>query len=189
MGVREFEIDVSAEMVTGDGGREVQEGEGGGGYGHPYGSKLCLPLRRICGPVLFGCYTGTIPNLFLYIDDIIGAASCSHEEPEQFNFTSTLLLNLKFTWTISNTSLPFLDLSISISGIHRTSSNLVFCIHCSRCGVLHSVNKDGPRQIVGDLHSQELDALDHFYLSTIYTDRPTAGPYSDVHLVSDIFYK
>eukprot|EP00061_Rhincodon_typus_P000645 g12313.t1 len=38
---------------------------------------------------LFHCYTGTIPHLFLcYINDCIGAASCSHEELEQFiNFT------------------------------------------------------------------------------------------------------
>eukprot|EP00061_Rhincodon_typus_P001401 g14701.t1 len=34
---------------------------------------------------LFHCYTGTIPYLFIrYIDDCIGAASCSHEELEQF---------------------------------------------------------------------------------------------------------
>eukprot|EP00061_Rhincodon_typus_P011334 g36269.t1 len=66
---------------------------------------------------LFRCYTGTIPHLFLcYVDDWISAASCSHEELEQFNnFTITFHPNLKFTCTISNTSLSFLDLSISIS--------------------------------------------------------------------------
>eukprot|EP00061_Rhincodon_typus_P005560 g25206.t1 len=59
---------------------------------------------------LFRCYTGTISYLFLrYIDDCIGAASCSHEELEKFiNFTNTFHPNLKFTWTISNTSLSFL---------------------------------------------------------------------------------
>eukprot|EP00061_Rhincodon_typus_P001656 g15387.t1 len=57
--------------------------------------------------------TGTIAHLVrLYID-----ASCSHEELKQFiNFTNTFHHALKFTWTISDTSLPFLDLSISISG-------------------------------------------------------------------------
>eukprot|EP00061_Rhincodon_typus_P003427 g20062.t1 len=59
-------------------------------------------------------------HLFLlYIDDCIGAASCSHEELKQFiNFTNTSHPNLKFTWTISDTSLSFLDLSVSISGDH-----------------------------------------------------------------------
>eukprot|EP00061_Rhincodon_typus_P003986 g21483.t1 len=52
---------------------------------------------------LFRSYTGTIPHLFLrYINDCISAASCSHEELEQFiNFTNTFHPNLKFTWTIS----------------------------------------------------------------------------------------
>eukprot|EP00061_Rhincodon_typus_P011750 g37000.t1 len=66
---------------------------------------------------LFRCSTGTIPHLFLrYIDDCISAASCSHEELEQFiNFTNIFHPNLKFTWTICDTCLSFLDLSISIS--------------------------------------------------------------------------
>eukprot|EP00061_Rhincodon_typus_P006640 g27493.t1 len=46
----------------------------------------------------------------------IAAASCSHEEIEQFiHFTNTFHLNLKSTWTIS---LFFLDLSVSSSGNH-----------------------------------------------------------------------
>eukprot|EP00061_Rhincodon_typus_P002651 g18124.t1 len=58
---------------------------------------------------LFRYYTSTITH--------IGAASCSHEELEQFiNFTNTFQPNLKFTWTISDTSISFLDLSDSISG-------------------------------------------------------------------------
>eukprot|EP00061_Rhincodon_typus_P008461 g31078.t1 len=66
---------------------------------------------------LFRSYTGTVPHPFLrYIDDCIGAASCSHEELEQFiNFTHIFHPNLKFTWTISDTSLPFLDISVPIS--------------------------------------------------------------------------
>eukprot|EP00061_Rhincodon_typus_P016435 g44652.t1 len=67
---------------------------------------------------LFRSYTGPIPHLSLrYIDDCIRATSCSHDELEQFiHFTNTFHSNLKFTWTISNTS--FLDLSASISGNH-----------------------------------------------------------------------
>eukprot|EP00061_Rhincodon_typus_P002374 g17368.t1 len=65
--------------------------------------------------ILFHSYTGTIPHLFLrYIDDCISAALCSHEELEQFiNFINTF--HLKFTWTISDTSVCFLDFSVSIS--------------------------------------------------------------------------
>eukprot|EP00061_Rhincodon_typus_P011353 g36298.t1 len=76
---------------------------------------------------LFRCYTSTIPHLFLrYIDDRIGAASCSHEELEHFiNFTNSFHPNLKFTWTISNTPLPFLDLSVSICG-NRLSTDIYF---------------------------------------------------------------
>eukprot|EP00061_Rhincodon_typus_P003270 g19682.t1 len=117
----------------------------------------------------FRCYTGTISHLFLcYIADCICTASCSHEELEQFNnFTNTFHPNLKFTWTISNTSLSLLDLSVSISckcletdiyfkatDSHRfldyTSSHPPYCknaIHysqllrlrhiCSQVGVFH----------------------------------------------------
>eukprot|EP00061_Rhincodon_typus_P014623 g41756.t1 len=79
-------------------------------------SYVCLFVGYV-EQFLFHCYTSTIPHLFLrYIEDDIGAASCSHEEPEQFtNFTNTFHLNLKFTWTIPDTSLHFLDLSVSIS--------------------------------------------------------------------------
>eukprot|EP00061_Rhincodon_typus_P002640 g18091.t1 len=57
-------------------------------------------------------------SLFLrYINVCIGVALCSHEEIEQFiNITNTFHPNLKFTWTISDTSLSFLDFSVSISG-------------------------------------------------------------------------
>eukprot|EP00061_Rhincodon_typus_P006856 g27922.t1 len=66
---------------------------------------------------LFHNYTSTIPPLFLrYIDDSIGAALCSRGKPEQFiNFANTFYHSLKFNWIISDTSLPFLDLSIAIS--------------------------------------------------------------------------
>eukprot|EP00061_Rhincodon_typus_P002900 g18773.t1 len=66
---------------------------------------------------LFCSYTGPIPHLFLhYIDDCISAALCFHEEFEQFiHPTNTFHPKLKFTWTISDTSLSFLDLSVSIS--------------------------------------------------------------------------
>eukprot|EP00061_Rhincodon_typus_P007009 g28252.t1 len=92
----------------------------GGGHGNPHGPKLCLLFIGYVEQSLCHSYTGTIPHLFLrYIDDCFGAASCSHEELEQFiNFTKTFHPNLKFTWTISDTTLSFLDLSVSLSGDH-----------------------------------------------------------------------
>eukprot|EP00061_Rhincodon_typus_P006630 g27469.t1 len=69
---------------------------------------------------LFRSRTGPIPHLVLrYIDDCIGAALCSHEELEQFIYiTNAFHRNVKFTWTISDTSLSFLGPSVSISGDH-----------------------------------------------------------------------
>eukprot|EP00061_Rhincodon_typus_P003410 g20017.t1 len=93
-------MDIGFQLVTSDGNREVQEGES---------------------------YTGPISLLFLrYIVDCIGATSCSHEELEQFiPFTNPFHPNLKFTQTISDTSLSFLDLSVSISG-DRLETNIYF---------------------------------------------------------------
>eukprot|EP00061_Rhincodon_typus_P019172 g9685.t1 len=75
-------------------------------------SYACLFVRYV-EQSLFRTYTSPKPHLFL------GAASCSHEELKQFiHFTNSFQPNLKFSWTISNTSLSFLDLSVSISSNH-----------------------------------------------------------------------
>eukprot|EP00061_Rhincodon_typus_P006518 g27230.t1 len=65
-----------------------------------------------------GCNRPQREHLFFYYaNDCIGTASCSHEELEQFiNLTYSFDPNLKFTWTIFDTSLSFLDLFVSISG-------------------------------------------------------------------------
>eukprot|EP00061_Rhincodon_typus_P004052 g21633.t1 len=67
---------------------------------------------------LFSTYTGTVPQLFhCYIDGCIGAASWAQAELEPFiDFASNFHPTLKFTWSISDTSLPFFDFFISISG-------------------------------------------------------------------------
>eukprot|EP00061_Rhincodon_typus_P016632 g44946.t1 len=135
---------------------------------------------------LFRCYTGTIPHLFLhYIDDCNGAASCPHKKLEQFiNFTNTHHPNLKFTCTISDTSLSFLGLSVTISGdhletdiyfkpidshsyLHYTSSppgftctsvNVVHCICCSRCGLLYVSET---KQRLGDCFVEQMHSVRH----------------------------
>eukprot|EP00061_Rhincodon_typus_P008216 g30633.t1 len=73
-------------------------------------SHACLFIGYLEQPV-FRCYTGSIPYFFLRYIDCIGAASCSHEELEPcINFSDTIHLNLKFTWTTSDTSFSSLDL-------------------------------------------------------------------------------
>ncbi|XP_059827357.1 divergent protein kinase domain 1C isoform X2 [Hypanus sabinus] len=72
-------------------------------------------------------YTGTTPQLLLrYVDNYIGAASCTHAELVNFiDFASNFHPALKFTWSILDTSLPFLDLSVSISG-DRLSTDIFY---------------------------------------------------------------
>eukprot|EP00061_Rhincodon_typus_P006508 g27216.t1 len=106
-------------VVFADFGKEIETGSARlkGGHGHLHGPSYACLFVGCVEQSLFCCYTGTKPHLFLrYSDDCIGIASCSHEELVQFiNFTNTFPPNLKFTWTISDTFLSFLDLSVSIS--------------------------------------------------------------------------
>eukprot|EP00061_Rhincodon_typus_P001539 g15060.t1 len=69
----------------------------------------------------FQSYSGPHLKLFLrYIDDIFGAASLSHPELEKFiEFAS----NFHPALTISDSFLPFLDISVSISG-DRLATNI-----------------------------------------------------------------
>ena len=66
----------------------------------------------------FNQYNGPKPELYgRYIDDRIGAISSSREELDQF-ITSVNSFHpaLKYTWEISETSLAFLDIKVSIRG-------------------------------------------------------------------------
>ena len=66
----------------------------------------------------FNQYDGSKPDLYgRYIDDCIGAISSSREELNRF-ITSVNSFHpaLKYTWEISETSLAFLDIKVSISG-------------------------------------------------------------------------
>eukprot|EP00061_Rhincodon_typus_P001700 g15502.t1 len=73
---------------------------------------------------LFQSYSGPQPQLFLqYIAAIIGAASLSCPKLEKFiDFISSFHPAFIFTWSISDFSLIFLDISFSISGDRLTTN-------------------------------------------------------------------
>ncbi|KAL9962146.1 hypothetical protein ACROYT_G031224 [Oculina patagonica] len=84
----------------------------------------CLFMGRI-EEQIFEQYSGRTPDLFKsYIDDIMGAASCSKREIEDFaSFVNNFHPNLKFTWSISEEAVSFLDLCIKPSG-HRLTTTI-----------------------------------------------------------------
>ena len=70
------------------------------------------------GHQFFNQYDGPKPDLYgRYIDDCIGPISSSREKLNRF-ITSVNSFHpvLKYTWEISETSLAFLDIKVSISG-------------------------------------------------------------------------
>ena len=73
---------------------------------------------------IFEQYTDPIPDFFgRFIDDCLGTASCSYAELESFiHFVNNFHPALKFTWEISEISVLFLDILISINGSRLTTS-------------------------------------------------------------------
>ena len=77
----------------------------------------------ICVYILGGPNVGS--QLLHYIDDIVGAASCPEEKLQCFidhltNFNSSI----KYTYAISNNTVTFLDLQLTIDNNHIKS-----CVH------------------------------------------------------------
>ncbi len=73
---------------------------------------------------IFEQYADRTPDyLGRYIDDLVGTASCSRGELEQFiNFVNNFYPALQFTWEISETSVSFLDILVSINGNRLVTS-------------------------------------------------------------------
>ena len=73
---------------------------------------------------IFKQYTDPIPDYFgRFIDDCLGTALCSYAELESFiHFVNNFHPALKFTLEISETSVSFLDILISINGSRLTTS-------------------------------------------------------------------
>ena len=91
------------------------------GGGVAMGSRIgpnyaCLFVGYVEQQIREQC-TGFIPQLHKrYIDDIVGVASCRRDELEDFiDFVSNFHPALQFTSTITETELPFLDISLCIS--------------------------------------------------------------------------
>ena len=66
----------------------------------------------------FNQYNGPKPELYRrYIDDCVGATSSTREELNQFiTAVNSFHPALKYTWEISDSSLAFLDIKLSING-------------------------------------------------------------------------
>ena len=89
----------------------------------------------------FNQYNGPKPDLYRrYIDDCVGATSSTREELNQFiTAVNSFHPALKYTWEISDTSLAFLDIKVSVEGnglctsVHYkptdSHSKLICCIH------------------------------------------------------------
>ena len=76
----------------------------------------CLFVGYVEGK-MFEEYQGRKPALYKrYIDDVLGASSDTRQDLENFiHFCSTYHPALKYTFEISESSVPFLDLCVSIS--------------------------------------------------------------------------
>ena len=73
---------------------------------------------------IFNQFDSPKPDLFgRYIDDCLGAKSCTKEELERFiGFVNSFHPALKFTWEISETSVTFLDINISVQNNNFATS-------------------------------------------------------------------
>ena len=76
----------------------------------------------------FNQYNGPKPDLCSrYIHDCIGATSSTREELDQFiTAVNSFHPALKYTWEISDTSLSFLDIKVSVESTTDSRSYLLY---------------------------------------------------------------
>ena len=74
--------------------------------------------------LIFKQYTGPKPEYFgRYIDDCIGATSCSRADLDIFiSYVNSFHPALEFTWEISDKSVTFLDISVSVTDDRLSTS-------------------------------------------------------------------
>ena len=86
---------------------------------------------------LFDKFDGTKPER-CYIDDCFGATSCSRQELDYFIASvNSFHPALKYTWVVSECSIAFLDINVSISG-NRLSTSVHYKATDSHSYLLHS---------------------------------------------------
>jgi hypothetical protein len=92
--------------------------------GSPMGGSFACLFIGYLEEQIFNSFTGTKPDLFKrYIDDCVGACSCSIEELQDFiNFVCNFHPAIQFTHETSATHLPFLDIKVSIVDDHLSTS-------------------------------------------------------------------
>ena len=121
----------------------------------------CLFVGYLEEAILSQC-TGFIPQLHkCYIDDVVGAACCDRKDLEDFiNHVSDFHPVLQYTHTISETSLPFLDINLHKSGNHLQSS--VYYKETDTHSYLHHQSSH-PRHSKNSLPYSYLLRLGRFY--------------------------
>ena len=74
--------------------------------------------------LIFQQYTGPKPEFFgRYIDDCIGATSCSRDDLDSFiSYVNSFHPALEFTSEVSDRSVTFLDIQVSITDIHLSTT-------------------------------------------------------------------
>jgi hypothetical protein len=77
---------------------------------------------------IFRAYTGVVPVFFKrFIDDVAGIATCPEADLMQFiDFVSTFHPALRYTHTISDTSLSFLDIKLTITQSTQLSTSVFY---------------------------------------------------------------
>ena len=93
----------------------------------------------------FNQYNGPKPELYRrYIDDCVGATSSTREELNQFiTAVNSFHPAFKYTWEISDTSLAFLEIKLSIEGnglcttVCTTNPQILIVICCTHLHIHH----------------------------------------------------
>ena len=92
----------------------------------------------------FNQYNGPTPDLYRrYIDYCVGATSSTKEELDQFiTAVNSFHPALKYTWEISDTSLAFLGIKVSVQGnvyalVCTTNPQILIVIYCIHLHIHH----------------------------------------------------
>ena len=102
--------------------------------GRYFSQKQGVAMGTKMGPSIACIFIGFFDELFFadyehstpmlcnrYIDDIVGAASCPEKELQFIDHLTSFNSSIKYTYTISNNTVTFLDLHLTIDNNHIKS--------------------------------------------------------------------